>query len=131
GMAKGRPLAVTAAWGENREYGYALDGYLVEWDWRLTGTSTFYGRGEAVLKEIFGLGLHPPGVPIEPLVLSHVNALTLGYVFDIPQITRTRLGIGADISVYKTSEDLVEYYGSPHSYHVFPRRRPAPSALAP
>jgi hypothetical protein len=130
GLVKSRPLVVLAAWGQNREYTYAPNGYLIEWDLRFTDTSTLYGRGENMRKEIFGLGPHPPGVPIEPIVFSQIAALTFGYVYDLPKLRGTRLGIGADITVYKTDHDLAEYYGSPHSYHVFLRWRPSRSSMA-
>ena len=130
GLVKSRPLALTAAWGLNREYTYAPNGVLVEWDLRVSDTSTIYGRGEAVSKEIFGLGPHPDGVLIDPLIFSQVAALTLGYLYDLPRIHGTRLGIGADITAYRTSDDLVEYYGAPHSYHVFLRWRPARTSMA-
>jgi YD repeat-containing protein len=130
GLVKSRPLTVTAAWGQNREYTYAPNGYLLEWDLRATVTSTLYGRAEAVRKEIFGLGPHPPGVPIEPIVFSRIAALTVGYLYDLPKIYGTRLGIGADITVYNIDQLLVEYYGSPQSYHVFLRWRPSRSSMA-
>ena len=130
GLVKSLPLVVTAAWGQNREYTYAPNGYLVEWDLRATDTSTVYGRAEAVRKEIFGLGPHPPGVPIEPITFSRIAALTLGYLYDLPKIHGTRLGIGADITGYNIDEMLAQYYGAPLSYHVFLRWRPSRSSMA-
>jgi hypothetical protein len=118
-----RPLAVTAAWGQNRELNFALDGYLLEWDLHLSPANTVYGRGESVLKEIFGLGVHPAGLLNHPRNFSQINALTVGYIRDLPMLGSS-FGIGADITVYDTSQDLVEFYGSPHSYHVFLRWRP-------
>jgi len=131
GLLASRPLAMTVAWGRNRDVGlFALDGYLLEWDWRLARRDTFYGRGESMLKEIFGLGVHPAGLLNHPRNFSHIDALTVGYVRDIPTISWSRVGIGADITVYRTSPDLIEFYGSPHSYHVFFRWRPRTSAPA-
>jgi hypothetical protein len=127
GSVASRPLAATAAWGQNREpaLGFALDGYLVEWDLRATGASTLYGRAESVLKEIFGLGVHPRGLLNHPRNFSQINALTLGYVHDLPLVNWSRIGIGADITAYRTSADLIEYFGSPLSFHVFARWRRA------
>jgi hypothetical protein len=122
GAVHSRPLAVTVVWGQNREYNFALNALLAEWDWRIAGPSTLYGRAESTDKEIFDLGFHPLGL-INPKI-SHVDALTVGYLFDIPRLTRSRWGIGADITVYAISADLIEAYGSPHSYHVFLRWRP-------
>jgi len=130
GDVAARPLAATVAWGRNRDVGlFALDGYLAEWDWRLSRSNTFYGRGESMLKEIFGLGVHPAGLLNHPRNFSKINALTLGYVRELPIPGANRFGIGADLTVYDTSEDLVLYYGSPKSYHVFLRWRP--NAVAP
>ena len=132
GAVASRPLAVTAAWGENREIGlgFALDGYLLEWDLRATRHDTVYGRAESVLKEIFGLGVHPRGLLNHPRNFSHIDALTIGYVRDLPSIGSSRLGIGVDTTLHWTSADLVEYYGSPRSYHVFLRWRPDRTAPA-
>jgi hypothetical protein len=127
GAVRSRPLAATVAWGQNREpsLGFALDGYLADWDLKVTGTSTVYGRAESVLKEIFGLGVHPRGLLNHPRRFSQINALTLGYVHDLPLDGWSRIGIGADITVHRTSAELIEFYGLPHSYHVFLRWRPA------
>jgi len=126
GDAWSRPLAVTVGWGHNRDVGlFALDGYLAEWDWRLSRENTCYGRAESMVKEIFGLGVHPAGLINHPRNFSQIDSLTLGYVRELPMLGWDRLGIGADITVYKTSQDLVEYYGSPKSYHVFLRWRPS------
>jgi hypothetical protein len=129
GTVRSRPLAVTAAWGQNRDVGlFALDGYLVEWDLRASPANTLYGRAEWMLKEIFGLGVHPAGLLNHPRNFSHIDALTVGYVREIPTISWSRLGVGADITVYRTSQDLVDYYGSPKSYHLFVRWRPGATA---
>ncbi len=128
GQIASRPLAATVAWGQNRELNFALDGYLAEWDYRITRSSTIYGRGESVLKEILGLGIDPPGLLNHPRNFSQINALTIGYVRDLPSLAGNRIGLGADITVHRTSEELVEYYGSPKSYHVFVRWRPGAAA---
>jgi hypothetical protein len=126
GTAASRPLAVTAAWGGNREFnGFNgnNDGYLAEGRLRLTDMSTLYTRAEGVDKELFGLGFHPRG-------LSHrhtyyrVYALTAGYIRDLPLVKRTRIGIGADITGYRMPDDLAVIYGGSMSYHVFLRWRP-------
>jgi len=126
GAVASRPLAVTAAWGQNREpvLGFSLDGYLLEWDVRAARNDTIYGRAESVLKEIFGLGVHPRGLLNHPRSFSRIDALTIGYVRDIPIPGSNRIGIGVDATLHRPSADLIEYYGSPHSYHVFLRWRP-------
>jgi hypothetical protein len=131
GTIASRPLAVMAGWGRNRDVGlFALDGYLVEWDLRASPANTIYGRAESMLKEIFGLGVHPAGLLNHPRNFSHIDALTVGYVREIPMIRWSRAGVGADITVHRTSQDLVEYYGSPKSYHLFLRWRPGATAPA-
>jgi len=125
-----RPFSATAAWGENREFnGFqnVEDGYLLEWDLRATGASTFYGRGEVAKKHLFGLISHPKGFT-HPHAYSDVAALTLGYIRDLPFPATTRLGIGGDVTLYHTSQDLIVYYGGSRSYHVFLRWRPRGSA---
>jgi len=129
-IASKKRLAAMVAWGQNRELNFALDGYLAEWDLQLGRSDTIYGRGESVLKEIFGLGVHPAGLLNHPRNFSQINALTIGYVRELPIPGANRFGVGADITVYDTSQDLVEYYGSPKSYHVFLRWRPGGTAPA-
>jgi len=127
GTLASRPLTALVAWGQNREpeIKVALDGYLAEWDLKVTSSSTVYGRAESVLKEIFGLGVHPRGLLTHPRNFSQIDALTLGYVRDMAGVAWSRVGIGADITGYRTSPDMVEYFGSPLSVHVFVRWRPA------
>jgi hypothetical protein len=127
GRVGSRPLNATLAWGENRELLVGpLDGYLFEWDLRAAERSSIYGRAERVRKEILSLGIHPRGlVPgLHPHRLSDVNALTIGHVWDLPIPLAGRVGAGADITVYRTSDDLESYFGSPRSFHVFLRWRP-------
>jgi hypothetical protein len=120
-----KPLAATLAWGENREIHGNLDGYLAEWDWRVTHAGSFYGRAESVAKDILDLGSpSPPGIA-DFHRISHVDALTLGYVHDLTQGRIGRIGLGADATGYIISSDLQESYGAPHSFHVFVRWRPA------
>jgi hypothetical protein len=133
GTVGSRPLAATLAWGENRELLIGpLDGYLFEWDMRLAKWSSFYGRVEHMRKEVLSLGVHPRGlVPGQhPHSISDINALTLGHVWDLPIDLGGRFGLGADLTVYKTSADLETYFGSPHTYHVFLRWRPTGAAPA-
>jgi len=131
GTIASRALAATVAWGENREFnGFnnVDDSYLLEWDFRATDTLTIYGRGEKSAKQIFGLGFHPKGFS-HPHFYSHVSALTLGAVRDLPIAgigTRMgRIGVGGDVTWYPTMTDVLDLYEGSHSYHVFLRWRPA------
>ena len=123
-----KPMAATIAWGENRDIHGREDGYLLEWDWRVLSAGSFYGRAESVAKDILDLGTpSPPGFP-DFHRISHVDALTLGYLHDLPlgRLGRIgRIGLGADATAYIISNDLQDSYGAPHSFHVFVRWRPA------
>jgi hypothetical protein len=124
GSLRSHPLAATVAWGENREIHGILDGYLLEWNAGLTPRSRLYGRAEAVAKDLLDLGFpDPPGI-VSFHRISHVAALTLGYVHDIRDATWGRLGIGGDATFYHVPDNMLDYYGtSPHSFHVFVRYR--------
>ena len=132
GAVIARPLSATFAWGENRQAVVAngvADAFLLEWDYRAQPSTTIYGRAEVAEKELFGLGLHPAGFT-HPHAYAHVDALTTGAVWDLPNVgslVRGRLGIGADITVYHPSPDLLQYYDGSRSYHVFLRWRPTTS----
>ena len=127
GSVTSRPMAATIAWGENREdNGFANvdDSYLAEWDLRATAMTTVYGRAERATKQVLGLGFHPRGFT-HPHFYSHIDAVTLGLVRDLPVAGSSRVGLGADITVYpRTSLEMTELYEGSHSYHVFVRWRP-------
>ena len=130
GEVRRRPLAATLAWGENREhngFNQASDGYLLEWDLRATSTASLYGRAEVVSKQIFGLGPEPKGFAHRHL-FSGIDALTLGYVQDLPIVAWSRIGVGADITLYHMSDDMLVYFEGSRSFHVFVRWRPARAA---
>ena len=132
GAVASRPLAATLAWGHHNEdngFGDHADGYLLEWDLRATMLTTFYGRAEVSAKQIFGLGLHPIGFNHRHFY-SHIDPLTLGLVRDVAAPARWgRLGLGADITVYRMSQDMIEYFDGSQSFHVFLRWRPAASRI--
>jgi hypothetical protein len=78
-------------------------------------------------KQIFGLGLHPKGFNHQHFY-SHVDPLTLGVIHDIAPAQWGRLGVGADITDYGMSQDMIGYFDGSRSFHVFLRWRPATSA---
>jgi hypothetical protein len=132
GTIGGRALAATAAWGENRHdngFNDTDDSYLVEWDLRATSASTMYGRVERTVKQLLGLGLHPRGLNHKH-AYSTIDALTLGYVRELPAMAGSRLGIGADVTLYGMSPDLVPFFEGSRSFHLFLRWRPAAPAAA-
>jgi hypothetical protein len=132
GAIASRPLAATLAWGhhvEDNGFNDHADGYLLEWDLRATDRLSIYGRAENSTKEIFGLGLHPTGFNHKHFY-SHIDPLTVGFVHDIAPARYGRLGIGADATVYRMSEDLIQYFDGSRSFHVFLRWRPLRSSMA-
>ena len=130
GTIRSRPLRAIVAWGYNREIHGNLHGYLLEWDWRATPGGAVYGRGEVVDKNILTLGsLHPRGV-IHFHQISRVAALTVGYVRNVSSTGWGQVGVGGDATVYHLSDDLRLPYGSPQSFHLFMRWRPAGGAAA-
>jgi hypothetical protein len=120
----GRPFAFTAAWGENREPQGRLDAFLLEWELGVPGRGTLYGRAEATPKDILDLGSPPPPGFVEVHRISHVDALTIGYVHDVARGRLGSVGLGGDATVYRVSDDLRDSYGSPRSFHVFFRWHP-------
>ena len=129
GAVVGRPLSALVAWGENRVnngFENVDDSYLAEWDIRATRPLAIYGRTERAMKQILGLGFHPRGFT-HPHFYSRITAFTFGGVHHLPVRAVTTLGIGADVTVYRTSSEMAEFYEGSHSYHVFLRWRPAVS----
>ena len=128
GSIGSRPLAATVAWGQTWEYTptrAVSDALLAEWDVRVTNSLTTYGRGELVTKELFR-HIHTPNAP-HPHFFSDIGAATLGVVYDLPfeEIEWSgRLGVGADVTLYRMSPALVDAYGGSKSFHVFLRWRP-------
>jgi len=132
GAIASRPLAATLAWGHHQEddgFNDHADGYLLEWDLRATARTSIYGRAEDSTKEIFGLGLHPTGFNHKHFY-SHMDPFTIGLVRDIAPARIGRLGIGADVTVYRMSEDLIPYFDGSRSFHVFLRWRPLRTSMA-
>jgi hypothetical protein len=121
------PLAATLAWGKNRDVHGPLDGYLFEWDAGATSRRHFYGRAEAAAKDLLDLGYPDPPGFISFHRISHVAALTTGYLYDAIDASWGRIGVGADVTFYHVADNMLAYYGSsPHSFHVFVRYRPQP-----
>ena len=116
-------IAWTAAFGQNREVFGNLEAYLFEAT-RRAGSNAFYGRVEAVAKDILDAGFHPIGVA-HTHRQSQIGAITAGYIRDFAAPAWGTFGIGGDITGYYVPENLSESYGSPVSFHVFLRYRGA------
>ena len=126
-----RDVAATAAWGQNREIHGILDAYLVDWTIQATTRGRFFGRAETLAKDLLDIGgLDPPGF-VHFHRISHIAAVTAGYTHDVWRTRWGWIGGGADATLYRVSENLSDPYGSPHSFHVFVRYRPARRAGAP
>jgi hypothetical protein len=59
---------------------------------------------------------------------SDVTAVTAGYLRDVSMQRTGRVGVGADVTVYRMAPDMLPYYGSSRSFHVFLRWRPPAGA---
>jgi hypothetical protein len=132
GAVASRPLAATLIWGGHRSFnGFNgdADAYLLEWLLGATDSDSTYGRLEVTEKELFGLGPHPKEFA-HPHWYSQITALTAGYIRELPFPTIGRLGVGADITVYRMPADLEPYYAGSRSFHVFLRWRPAATPAA-
>jgi hypothetical protein len=126
GTVHAHPLAMTLAWGENRQFnGFngTSDGFLLEGNLAATRRSTIYARAEEAAKELFGVGPHPRAFSHRHW-MSEVIAVTGGYLFDPYRGRYGRLGIGVDATFYRMQPDTAAYYGSSHAFHVFLRWRP-------
>ena len=114
-------IAWTAAFGQNRDVFGNLEAYLFEAT-RRAGSNAFYGRAEAVAKDILDAGFHPIGVA-HTHRQSQIGAITAGYIRDFAAPAWGTFGVGGDITGYYVPENLSESYGSPLSFHVFLRYR--------
>jgi len=126
GNVRTRPVSATFGWGESREavvQNGVSDNFLAEWDVRASRAISIYGRAEIVEKQILGLGTHSKG-EVYAEVYSHVDVLTIGAIHDVLSARWAHVGIGADMTLYHLSPDLLGDFEGSRSYHVFARWRP-------
>jgi len=99
-------------------------GSLLEWTWKFADANFAYGRLESVDRDLDEL-LHKRQRPAgEPRRRTRVEALTLGYVRNVPLLPNVETGIGADVTAYRFSSRLdASYDPHPVSLHVFGRVR--------
>ncbi|MEZ5290045.1 MAG: hypothetical protein R2745_03100 [Vicinamibacterales bacterium] len=117
-----RMVAWTLAAGQNREVHGNLEAYLLEGVWRPSRRWAAYTRVEWLDKDILDAGYHPVGVA-HVHRQSRVGAVTLGGVRDLATGRLGRVGLGADLTLYRVPPNLEEPYGAPRSFHVFLRLR--------
>jgi hypothetical protein len=97
---------------------------VLEATYRPRRRHAWYSRAELVRKDILSPGRHEPGsVHFHPL--SRVGAGTLGYIYDLFDSAKGFLGLGGDVTAYRVDSNLRDSYGSPLSFHLFMRYRPA------
>lgn len=99
-------------------------GHMLEWTWKFGGKNFFYGRVEKVDRDLYEL-VHkqqrPEDIPRERV---SVEALTFGFVRNLPILADTETGLGADFTFYRFPSSLDPVYGSqPVSFHGFVRVR--------
>lgn len=121
GEVGGRALALTFAWGQNREVFAVENGWLTEATLQILNRGTGYLRGELVDKHILGAGgAHPPGQQ-HPHIISRVGALTVGYQYQLWRDATNAIAVGADLTGYHVPRELDDAYGQPLSAHVYAR----------
>jgi hypothetical protein len=126
-----RPLGFDASWSHALVFGQnnATDGersnaFLYETEYRRSGNAVF-ARFERVQKSGHELVLAPPLA--NPLY--DLGAYTVGFVHDLPfKPGKTVAGVGADLTLNSKPTALNTVYGAgtPFSFEVFYRLRPAP-----
>jgi hypothetical protein len=118
-----KPFSFTLAAGINHlpdldsesVHEYAL---LFDAAWRVRPRDLIYARAELVDKNILEAGGYdPPGV-VHGHPLSRVGALTAGYQRRLAAWGRETLGLGGDVTLYRTPSNLKDHYGTPLSVHV-------------
>lgn len=123
GASDWRPLSFTVAAGLNhlpQLNGQSVKEYaaLVDVAWRVRARDLLYLRAEIADKDILEAGGYDPPDFAHPHPLSRVGALTLGYQRRIAGWGRQTLGLGGDVTVYRTPANLLDSYGHPLSMHV-------------
>lgn len=121
-----RPFGATLLWGRNREEHGVTDSWLFEAAWQATRLDHVYGRAEWSEKDRHLL-LHkdePDEHGEGEAAVAEVGALTAGYLRDLVAAPALRVGLGADLTIYRVPSGLEAAYGdSPVSWHLFVRIR--------
>lgn len=118
-------FAATLLWGRNDEEHGATDSLLLEGAYQLTRADQVYGRAEYVEKEypllFFKEEREPaPGIP----EVAEIGAFTAGYLRSFDLLGTLKLGVGADVTIYRFPSGLEPIYGDfPVSTHAFLRLR--------
>jgi len=123
-VTRGGFIAASVIAGRNQTREGPEWGNLFEWTWKFAEKNFLYGRIESVDRDLYEL-IHkrqrPEGVPRQRTL---VQAGTLGFVRNVPLLSETETGIGADLTAYRFTSRLDSVYGAhPLSAHVFLRVR--------
>ena len=126
-MARGN-WASTLIWGRNRNLknGLVGNGYLVESTLRFAERNYVWGRIENVdrTRELL-YDKRPETTSSQENNVGRVQAYTAGYEHDVDLIPHLATGMGAQLTVYHTSDTLKSIYGTnPIGAIVFLRLRP-------
>ena len=115
-------INATAVWGRNAlENEKASNAVLLEGEWQ-TGKTSFYGRYDFVQKSGEELVLNEP---VYQDKLFPVNALTLGFNYNLFKMGKSNVAGGGQFTFYNTDKDLEKYYGkNPMGFEVFLRLFP-------
>lgn len=127
GQVGSLPLRATGGWGANREFnGFNgnHEGSLFEWDLSVRPRSAIFGRAERVQKDLFPDTIPHPRGQGHPHYFSTITAITAGFVQDVRDVPRGRVGVGADATLYHMPRDTRQFWGGSRSFHVFLRWRP-------
>jgi len=107
-----------------------LEGGQEEWGntleaaWRFASKNTVYGRAERVDRDLYELVNKIQRPETEPEHRVAVDALTLGYLRDLPLLSEAETGLGAGVTIYRFDERLDPVYGDrPLSAQIFLRLR--------
>ncbi len=124
GATDWKPLSFTLAVGMNHLPDLGGDGvkeYAALFDaaWRVRPRDLVYTRAELVDKDILDAGGYDPPGFVHAHPLSRVGALTLGYQRRVRAWGHGTLGLGGDVTVYRTPPNLLAAYGHPVSMHIF------------
>lgn len=116
-------INATAVWGRNDvEDESATNAVLLEGEWR-SGRTAVYGRYDWVQKSGEELVLDEPAYHDR---IFPVNALSLGFNYDIFNIGKAKIAGGGQFNFYQTDKVLKDYYGkNPMGFEVFLRLYPA------
>jgi hypothetical protein len=117
-------LTATAVTGRNLTAAGPEWGSLLEWTWKFARSNFFYGRIEAVDRDLYELTFKRQRPEDVAPRRTRIDAATLGFVRNVRLLTEAETGIGGDLTFYRFDSRLDAVYGArPLSWHAFLRLR--------